>query len=578
MMNLKITVLLISIIPIISTALYSQNIKYEAENAQLTGTSVATSHSGYSGTGYVTGFDNDGDKVTFSFDWENAGNYELYIGFSAPNGNKNNYVYVNGDNIGNLLFSSNSKFTELDAGKIILIKGTNTISIEKSWGWFEVDYIRIDNATASAEWNISPEPINPNSSAEAVSLKKFLLKNFGKTTFAGQFQSEGKPYTDASSDIAYVKKITGKYPAVYGNDFIDYSPSRVAFGATSNAVEDAINYSKNEHGIITFTWHWNAPTDLPNTADQPWWSGFYTKATNFDIAYVLDHPESEKYTLLISDIDAIAIQLKRMQAENIPILWRPLHEAEGTWFWWGAKGPEACVKLWRLLYDRLTNYHQINNLLWVWTTSDSPSALNWYPGDEYVDILGVDVYLNDGDYGVSSAMFDNLRNMFQGKKLLTMSENGTLPDPDKLFTQEAYWSYFCTWVGEFINDGKHNTTEHINEVFNHENVTTVDELSANWDNTVGINSLKKNSEFDGVRFFPVPFSDNLNFNITNKIPESISIINTTGKTITTLGQDQLCDSFSVSMKGYPSGIYLIQIKDENKTETRKVLKFNKIQQ
>lgn len=558
---------------IIAAGVQAQETKFEAENAQLIGTSVATSHSGYSGTGYVTGFDNDGDKVVFTVDWEDAGQYQLFIGYSAPNGNKNNYVYVNDDNLGNLLFSSTSKFQELDAGKINLIKGENTISIVKSWGWFEVDYIRIDNAAASAQWNISDKPINPNATDEAISLKHFLVKNFGKTTLAGQFQSEDKRYTDSSSDIAYIKKVTGKYPAVYGNDLIDYSPSRVEYGASSKAVEDVISYYQNEHGIITLTWHWNAPTDLPNTDEQPWWSGFYTRATNFDIAYVLDHPESEKYGLLIRDIDAIAVQLKKFQSEKIPILWRPLHEAEGTWFWWGAKGPEACVKLWRLLYDRLTNYHKINNLLWVWTTTDSPAALDWYPGDDYVDILGVDVYLENGDYSVSSTMFDNLRNMFDGKKLLTMSEDGTIPDPEKLFAQEAYWSYFCTWVGDFIKDGVRNSTEHINTVFNHENITTLDELPDNWDTQVSVGQLRLKPKFESIKLYPVPFSDKLNFSISSQLPESITIIGQNGQAVRTITQSELCDSFSVSMKGQPSGIYLIQIQKNGKTETRKVLKY-----
>ncbi|MFA9388448.1 MAG: glycosyl hydrolase [Prolixibacteraceae bacterium] len=556
-----------------STAMNAQNAQFEAENAQLIGTSIATQHVGYSGSGYVNGFDNDGDKVVFTFDWETTGNFQLYIGFSAPSGNKNNYVYVNGANIGNLLFANTSKFTELNAGKISLNKGSNTIAIEKSWGWIEVDYIRIGPAEASAEWNISTEPINPKASAEAVSMKKFLVSNFGKTTFAGQFQSDDRLYTESNSDIALVKKMSGKFPAVYGNDLIDYSPSRVAFGASSKAIEDVIAYAKNMNGMITLSWHWNAPTDLPNTDDQPWWSGFYTRATNFDIADVLAHPESEKYELLISDIDAIAVQLKKLQAEHIPVLWRPLHEAEGAWFWWGAKGPEACVELWHILYDRITNYHQINNLLWVWTTTDSPSALDWYPGDEYVDILGVDVYLSKGDYGVSPSMFDNLRNLFDGKKLLTMSENGTIPDPDQLFTQEAYWSYFCTWVGDFISDGEYNTAAHINSVFNHENITTADELPDSWDTFVGINELNLSTGFKDVQFFPVPFSDQLNFRISDEWPQSISIMDPSGKIIRTILQSEMQDSFSVSMKAQPSGIYLIQIQDENKTETRKALKY-----
>lgn len=76
--------------------------------------------------------------------------------------------------------------------------------------------------------------------------------------------------------------------------------------------------------MVTLTWHWNAPTDLYNTAEQPWWKGFYTTATSFGIAWVMNNPDSEKYQLILRDIDAIAEQLKIYQQNKIPVLWRPL--------------------------------------------------------------------------------------------------------------------------------------------------------------------------------------------------------------------------------------------------------------
>jgi mannan endo-1,4-beta-mannosidase len=484
--------IIILTIALFSNSLWARNLKYEAEDATLQGVTIASSRTGFSGTGYVTGFDNDNDNVTFSINWEIPGKYELFVGYAAPSGNKNNYVIVNNETLGDLLFPSSNSFKEISAGKINLVKGANTISIVKSWGWFEIDYIRITEAKPPLGWDISPNPVNPNVTPETAGMYHYLLHNFGKTTFAGQFQAEDKLYTDNDSEIDYIFKQTGKYPALYGNDLIDYSPTRIEYGATTKASTDIVNWYKNERGMVSLTWHWNAPTDLYNTSEQPWWSGFYTRATSFDIAWVMNNPQSEKYSLLLRDIDAIAEQLKIYQKENIPILWRPLHESEGAWFWWGAKGPEACVKLWKLLYDRLTNYHHINNLIWVWTTTDSPAALKWYPGDEFVDILGADIYLEDGDYSVSSTMFDNLRTIFQGKKMLTMSENGTLPDPEKMVKYEAQWLYNCTWVGDFIFSGNQNSQAHINYFFNHEKVTTLDEMDKNWMNFTKVSEIKKN--------------------------------------------------------------------------------------
>ena len=103
---------------LLSTVLHGQGVKFEAEDAILEGVNKASSRSGFSGTGYVTGFDKATDKVTFNFSWKKAGIYQLYIGFASPNGDKKNYVIVNGQTLGEVLFASTSKFKELDAGKI----------------------------------------------------------------------------------------------------------------------------------------------------------------------------------------------------------------------------------------------------------------------------------------------------------------------------------------------------------------------------------------------------------------------------------------------------------------------------
>lgn len=561
---------ILSFLLFLGTFAQANTLKLEAEEATLHGVQVATAISGYSGSGYVTGFDSDGDKVVFTLDWEEAGKFQLYIGYAATSGNKNNVVKVNGDNIGDLLFPETKSFKEIDAGKITLKAGENSVSIEKSWGWFEVDYIKIGPTTESVSWNIPTTTVNPNASDETKSLLKYLVHSFGKTTFAGQYQNNDN-YTSNSSDITFIKNTTNKYPALYGNDLINYSPSRVEHGAKSNAVEDVIDWHQNAKGMVTLSWHWNAPTDLYNTDDNPWWSGFYTRATSFNIKEVLANPDSEKYQLILRDIDAIASELKKLEALHIPILWRPLHEAEGAWFWWGAQGPEPCVELWQLLYNRLTNHHQINNLLWVWTTTDSPQAMDWYPGDEFVDILGVDVYLDNGDYGVSSTMFDNLRNMFQGQKLLAMSENGTIPDPDKLFSQEAYWSYFCTWSGDFIRDGKRNTENHIDEVYNHKNITTLDEMDEDWIKFTSNTNHYYNSNFD-FHLSPNPFQAEIKLNFTHASPKRIRLVSPSGNTIYSTDYKHISTINKLSFESLPSGIYFIQAEFSSNIITKRVVK------
>lgn len=323
--------------------------------------------------------------------------------------------------------------------------------------------VLVENSSAKC---ISKQLVNPNASYEARALMSYLVDSYGKRILSGQ-QSDYSGF-----DIYFVKAKTGKFPAVRGFDFMDYSPSRTERGTVGKDTEAAIDWW-NKGGIVTFAWHWNAPKDLIDEGpDKLWWSGFYTKATTFDVDKAMNNADSEDYRLILRDIDVIAGELKKLQDAKVPVLWRPLHEADGGWFWWGAKGPESYKKLYRLLYDRLTNHHKLNNLIWVWCAPKE----DWYPGDEYVDIAAADIYGPKGNYGPNANAYDNLVSIVKGKKLVALSENGVIPDPDKLIESKTKWSWFCTWSGEFITDEKYTSREQLNKTYNHEYVITIDEL------------------------------------------------------------------------------------------------------
>ena len=453
---------------LMAMALFCHGQTLEAELGVLAGTQLATQRSGYSGTGYVTGFDTDGDKVTMTIDLNIAGVYNLYIRYAAPFGEKYNFVYANNLNLGTVHFAPSNTFRETLVGKIYLDKGSNTIAIVKEWGYFELDNIRLEKTAPSEIDHIATKVVIPNPSTSTSALYNFLSKTYAKVILSGQYGGD--------TEFNRIKSVSGRTPLIRGFDLIEYSPSRVAHGATSTETEKAIAWHEQK-GIVTFAWHWNAPKDLIDQPGKEWWRGFYTDATTFDVTKAMNNTASEEYELLIRDIDAIAVQLKKLKDANVPVLWRPLHEAEGAWFWWGAKGPEPCKWLWKLVFDRLVNYHQLNNLIWVWTSTASTAAIDWYPGDNYVDIIGADIYLTAGTYTSNFIMFDNLASIFGGKKIITLSENGPMPDAESLFVERAAWNWFCTWSGSFITDGLSNSAAHINTVFNHEYVITLDELN-----------------------------------------------------------------------------------------------------
>lgn len=435
----------------------------EAEEAILNGVTMQNSEPGYSGTGYVGDFSESDQSVTFTVEVPNTALYNLTVGYGAIFGNgKVANVLLNGEAQGS--FTMGSGFGEASAGKILLNKGTNTIKITPNWTFFAIDYIKIARSPAPAEHEIEKTLINPNATKETKALLSYLVDNFGVKIISGQ---QGNPRDDLA-DVKYIEDLTGELPAILGLDMMDYSPSRVEQGASTDSVERAIEWS-NQGGIVAFAWHWNAPKDLLDTEEHPWWSGFYTDATTFDVEYAINHPESEDYQLLIRDIDAIAAELKRLQDADVPVLWRPLHEAEGGWFWWGAKGPEPTKKLWKLMYDRMTNHHKLNNLIWVWNSIDE----DWYPGDEYVDIVSFDSYPGANNYSPQSSQYEALVELSDNKKLIAMTENGPIPDPDLLPTYHANYSYFTSWNGILTEQ---NSVEHLQKVYNHDYVITRDEL------------------------------------------------------------------------------------------------------
>ncbi|WP_164515038.1 glycosyl hydrolase [Paenibacillus lentus] len=459
----------------------------------------------YDGEGYISYFFDEIanatepiGSATFTVDAAEAGLYELSLGYYIPEGygDKVTSIQINGAGTGELTLDAPAAGTvraEKMVSKVLLDAGSNTIQIMRGWGYYGIEHIRLEPANAPASSNklgaenssMSGEDsirnsgrgysgeahktdtlTNPEVTAEARALMDYLVSQYGKKIISGQQTLE---------DVEWIKEQTGKYPAIFSTDLMDYSPSRVANGASSTEVEKMIEWSKRG-GIVSLCWHWNAPKGIGgNEPGNEWWRGFYTDFTTFDVEYALTHPDSEDYQLLIRDIDAIAVQLKRLQDANVPVLWRPLHEAEGAWFWWGAKGPEPTKQLYRLMYDRLTHEHKLNNLIWVWNSERK----DWYPGDDVVDIVSLDIYNPAGDYNPSIAKYEALVSLVNNKKLVALAENGPIPDPDILQEYGADWSFFSTWTGEYIRDGKTNTIDHLKKVYQHDYVITLDELPAN---------------------------------------------------------------------------------------------------
>ncbi len=430
---------------------------FEAENGSLKGTTVASKRLGYSGSGYVTGFDSEQDAVEFAVPIPTAGAYAVSLGVASPLTGKGADLVVPGHSAVHVPFEKTVEFKEVVAGRYWFEAGTATIRVSQGWGWYDLDYIRVLPASPTGHaYDVPDTLVNSSASTEARSLLRYLRSIYGKKVLSGQYGANGK-------EGQRIRDITGRLPAVGGFDFLHYSSSQG--GGGDGATEAATDWYRNKNGLVTFAWHWFSPAGA--TGEK----SFYADQTTFDLTKALVSGSYEN-GLLIRDLDRIAHELKKLMQANVPVLWRPLHEADMGAFWWGAKGARPAVELYRLMYDRYTNYHRLNNLIWVWNSE----SRDWYPGNDVVDILSADVYTGKRDLNPSAATFDRLYSLVGGKKLLAMTENGSIPDVQRMFALDARWSFFCTWYDQFIMSEDYTTNDHLKKTYQHDLVITLDEV------------------------------------------------------------------------------------------------------
>lgn len=421
---------------------------YEAENGKLSNDMSVISDSNASGGKSVGKFENDRSYCQIKINVPSDGIYDIVIRSMGIGGSKENDIYTDGKKVGTFT-SENNKFSDYTVSAVSLTKGDHNIRIIKSWGWIELDKITVKTGAkiSNSTYNVTSSLVNKNSTANTKKLYSFLKDSYGKYVITGQ-QCDGGIN---GNEFKAIKNLTGDYPALLGLDLMDYTPSRTAFGASSSAVEKAIEFA-NKGGIVTFCWHWNAPTEYLNStanSSDGWWGGFYTQSSKFDIAKVMNGQDAKGKKLLDRDIKEIAKQLKRLEKAGVPVIWRPLHEASGGWFWWGAKGSDAYKKLWKYLYKELTNTYGCNNLIWVY----NGQSADWYPGDEYVDIVGEDIYPGNHVYDPQVSRFKQAINYGSKTKITALTENGCIFDIDSAVSINALWCWFMTWGGEFTVNG-----------------------------------------------------------------------------------------------------------------------------
>lgn len=292
-------------------------------------------------------------------------------------------------------------------------------------------------------------PVTPNASPEAVALLEYIQSIGGKHTLSGQHNFP----ISRDRNTQFASNYIGKTPAVWSQDFgFAKEGDKDSYLARPSIVEEAIR--QHQLGsIISLCWHAVPPTANEPITFQPLPGYDSTRLASVQ-GRLLDHQFRDilkRGTKLnkqwMAQVDEIAKYLKQLQEANVPLLWRPYHEMNGDWFWWGGRyeGKYTTAALYRQIFDRLVNHHKLNNLIWVWSV-DRPSRpdrefAKYFPGDEYLDILSIDIYGNDFD----QAYYDGLMGLSEGKPLI-LAEVGNPPSPEILDAQPN-WALWVVWAG-----------------------------------------------------------------------------------------------------------------------------------
>ena len=451
---------------------------FEAEDGTFTGNvHAASSLDGFSGSGYVDGFnkaDEDFATVTVTVDQDDF--YDIYLTVRTGGAFKNNRCYLDGEMIGSLDMET-SGFEDIIVPHTYLSAGTHEIMMDTYWGYYQWD--KVDLYTSEPIWDgfydVSAKLVNPNASENAKRLMSYLCDIYGTYTLSGQYCCEQGLYGD---EMATIKKVTGKFPAVVGLDMSAYSPTSVANGTNPVSVDNAIT-AWEDGAIVTMCWHWTGPSGYVKKGAN-WYSSFYKESSSINLDKAMNGKDDAALEAIKSDIRAIAEDMLPLKEADVPVIWRPLHEAAGGWFWWGDCDAESYIALYRLIYQIFTEEYELNNLIWLWNGQSE----EWYPGDDVVDILGWDIYAGEKVYTSQTAYYYRTKNCSGTPKLVCLSENGTIPDPDNLDRDGAKWLFFATWEGEFVTSNaslkvyseRYTSREMIQKVYNHESIITKDEL------------------------------------------------------------------------------------------------------
>jgi len=296
------------------------------------------------------------------------------------------------------------------------------------------------------------EPVNPNLDATARQVLEYLDSVYGTRMLSGY-----NVYVHTPDDYEQ----TGMHAAIWGRDI------RWLGDPT-----DIVTHARRHRYILTLHWHWFFDDDSA-------WTG--KRQSPVDVGKMVT-PGTDEHARALAEMAAAADKLQIFENAGIPVLWRPLHEIDGGWFWWTDKDePENTARLWRMMYEYFTHTRKLDNLIWVYSAGVGKKPLEYrrrfYPGAAYVDISGIDIYGVDFQEGIQKYWdYYNVMSQVSPGKMLACGECDAIPDPNK--TQDGKlpkWLYALPWWGA---PSHRRPADWATYTMRHDFIITLDELPA----------------------------------------------------------------------------------------------------
>ena len=613
-------------IAVCSLQAFAAPTKYEAESQTGIDASAIAEGADFSGGKYVKPADAAG--LSFTVKVEETAVYDITTKVLIKQYDWiTSKIVVNGTEVGSMLTTPrNCDSSYVISASAKMKVGENTITVgNQSIG---VDYITVERHP-DPEFTIGAAPVTPNATESAKKVFAFLRENFMKKTISGMMISDQNfnynygdmkllgpgectpadscKYTDeqvswkGQTDIAEFYKRSGHYPAIGGFDMLFATGGHHEEGWFKGYTENNLLMTEElwkTGGIPTYTWHWKVGEDTVfYTKDTYPNNGFnasgctagvkgtsesntcfnYTKAFKGEQCKEIDET-SQEYKDIVADIDIVSGYFKQLQEKGIAVVWRPLHEASGGWFWWGTASAECYVQLYRLVFNRMVTTNGLKNLIWVWNINTDPSlgydysALNgaWYPGDDYVDIVAVDVYDPLNNHNSGANYFNKIVSDVGTNKMIALSENGAIPDIDSIAEDKSYWSYWMTWSqtwsGNFLEK---TTTEMWKRNLDDERIIALDNMPG-WDKvTVSIPFANRTSVPSNVNFAMQGKSIAITANAASR--GNIAVFDMLGQKVATLISGNIpAGTSQFSLHGIANGNYIVRAKIGSSNYTKKI--------